>query len=207
MYPPEETSAAQTVNGATAAAPAPHSARSGTHAVLAGIARRWPLWLAIAVAAAIWGGPARGLGELLLLLPLLYLVMAVIGHRRGSWPVLVVLVAGFVALEQQEWVGPSTALLAAAALVLVAGAVRWPRLPSRSMFLIQVAGMVAFSAVALVALAVAPDVGRYVIAAGWFAHGLWDFAHLRANRVVSRSYAEWCGVLDVLVAASLIFPP
>ncbi|MGQ0574969.1 MAG: hypothetical protein ACT4RN_12290 [Pseudonocardia sp.] len=40
--------------------------------------------------------------------------------------------------------------------------------------------------------------------AGWLAHGIWDFAHLRADTVVSRSYAEWCGVVDVLVAVGLV---
>jgi hypothetical protein len=35
-------------------------------------------------------------------------------------------------------------------------------------------------------------------------HGVWDFVHLRADKVVARSYAEWCGVLDVLVAAQLV---
>lgn len=67
--------------------------------------------------------------------------------------------------------------------------------------------MLVFGTVALVGLVVAPEVGRYVVATGWFSHGLWDFAHFRTNKVVSRSYAEWCGVLDILVAASLIALP
>jgi hypothetical protein len=43
------------------------------------------------------------------------------------------------------------------------------------------------------------------VAAGWFLHGLWDFVHLRRNAVVSRSYAEWCGVVDILIAVRLVF--
>ena len=53
-------------------------------------------------------------------------------------------------------------------------------------------------------LTVAPEVARYVLAAGWFGHGVWDLVHLRRDAVVSRSYAEWCGVLDVLIAAELL---
>jgi hypothetical protein len=43
------------------------------------------------------------------------------------------------------------------------------------------------------------------VAAGWFLHGIWDFVHLWLDKVVARSYAEWCGVIDVLVAAQLVF--
>jgi hypothetical protein len=42
------------------------------------------------------------------------------------------------------------------------------------------------------------------VAAGWFLHGVWDFVDLRLDKVVARSYAEWCGVLDVLIAAGLL---
>jgi hypothetical protein len=64
--------------------------------------------------------------------------------------------------------------------------------------------MVGFGALALVALSVDPDLGRYLVAAGWFLHGIWDFVHLWLDKVVARSYAEWC-VIDVLVAAQLVF--
>jgi hypothetical protein len=38
-------------------------------------------------------------------------------------------------------------------------------------------------------------------------HALWDIAHWRANRVVSRSFAEWCAVFDFIGGVSiLIFP-
>ena len=52
----------------------------------------------------------------------------------------------------------------------------------------------------------APKVGRYVVAAGWFAHGLWDLAHLRADAGVARSGAEWCAVIDVLMCQLVILP-
>lgn len=177
---------------------------SGLRAALGWTARRWPTWLAIALSVVTWGGSAAGLGQVLPLLALMYLVMAVLGRRHATWLVLVVLLGGFVALRMQDRVEPTTVVLVTALVVLVAGAVRWRGLESRRAFLFQVAGMVVFVAFALVGLAVAPDVGRYVIAAGWLVHGLWDFAHLRSDTVVSRSYAEWCGVVDVLVAVGLV---
>jgi hypothetical protein len=75
------------------------------------------------------------------------------------------------------------------------------------MFAIQAMGMVGFGALALTGLAVDPDLGRSLVAAGWFFHGVWDFVHLKLDKVVSRSFAEWCGLFDILIAAMLIFQP
>jgi hypothetical protein len=36
---------------------------------------------------------------------------------------------------------------------------------------------------------------------------VWDVARLWADRVVTRSFAEWCGVVDVLIAAELVLVP
>jgi hypothetical protein len=45
--------------------------------------------------------------------------------------------------------------------------------------------------------------------AGWSLArlGMWDFVYLRLDKVVARSYAEWCGVFDILVAAQLVLLP
>ena len=67
--------------------------------------------------------------------------------------------------------------------------------------------MVGFGALAVAGLVIDPDLGRYVVAAGWFLHGVWDFVYLKLDRVVTRSYAEWCGVVDILIAAELVFLP
>ena len=69
----------------------------------------------------------------------------------------------------------------------------------------QALGVIGFAALALIGLAVDPDVGRYVVASGWFLHGIWDIVHLRLDRVVSRSYAEFCGVIDIVIAVGLAF--
>ena len=56
----------------------------------------------------------------------------------------------------------------------------------------------------MLGLTAAPDVARYVLAAGWLGHGVWDLVHLRRRAVVSRSYAQWCGVVDIVMAAELL---
>jgi hypothetical protein len=165
------------------------------------VLRRWPTLLAVAVGALMWGADVGSLRELLVLLPLEYVLMAAVGVRRASWPVLLLCFVAFVGLSAQDLVELETALLVLAAVALAAGLFRRQ---GKGAVLVPAVGMVVFGGVALLAIDQSPDVARYLVAAGWFGHGLWDFAHLRANKTVSRSYAEWCGVLDVLVAAMLI---
>jgi hypothetical protein len=38
-------------------------------------------------------------------------------------------------------------------------------------------------------------------------NGLWDLAHARADAGVSRTGAEWCGVVDALVGVRLAVVP
>jgi hypothetical protein len=177
--------------------------------VAAPLARRWPTWLAVGLAAVTLGGGGtdegvRGLSEVLLILPLEYLVVAALRRRQASWVVVVAGVTGFVALRALDVVPPAAVVVAVALAVLVWGGLRG-RLRRPDLFRAQALGMVGFGAIALAGLAVDPDLGRYLVAAGWFLHGVWDFVHLRADKVVARSYAEWCGVLDVLIAAQLVF--
>ncbi|RIQ13601.1 hypothetical protein [Jiangella rhizosphaerae] len=45
---------------------------------------------------------------------------------------------------------------------------------------------------------------RWPLAAGLLGHAAWDVWHHRTNRVVTRSLAEFCVVLDTLLAAAMI---
>lgn len=181
--------------------------RSGWTAAL----RRWPTALAVGTAAAkLAGGSSDGeitaLAEVALLLPLVYIVVAGIRRRGASWPILAALVALYVGLRTLDVV-PTSAVLAGVSLaVLVWGAVSRD-LRRSAAFRVQALGVLAFGALVLAALAAEPDLGRYLVAGAWFLHGVWDFVHLRRDAVVSRSYAEWCGVFDVLVAAQLVLLP
>ncbi|TDB97152.1 hypothetical protein [Actinomadura sp. 7K534] len=175
------------------------------------LARRWPTAVALAAAVLVWGGglgdaadAVSGLGPVVLLLALEYLILNQIGRREASWPVIGGMVAAVFVIELLDVVDLTTVAVAAALVLLVWGAVTGTA-NRRGSFGIQAAGMLGFGAIALVAMAVDPDLGRYLVAAGWLLHGIWDAAHLKLDRVVSRSYAEACGVLDVAVAAMLLF--
>jgi hypothetical protein len=69
---------------------------------------------------------------------------------------------------------------------------------------LQAIGMVGFGAVAGTGLIVSGDAGAYLIAAGLLAHAAWDVYHHWVNKVVVRSMAEFCCVLDILLAAALV---
>ena len=168
----------------------------------------WPIALAVGMAALTFGGSEsdEGLASLsaaLLLLPLLYLVVAKLRRPQASWPVLAVLIFPFIALRALDVIAPAAVVAAVALVVLVWGAVDG-RLRRPDPFRVQALGMLGFGALALAGLAVDPDLGRWLVAAGWFLHGVWDLVHFRLDTVVARSYALWCGVLDVGIAAELV---
>jgi hypothetical protein len=171
------------------------------------IKHRWPTWLAIALAALTVGGSTvQSLADVLPMLAWAYLAAAVLQRRQATWVVAVVAVAALVALRLQDWVDPVVAWLVAALALVLWGAVRG-QLRRRGALVVETAGMVGFTAIALAAVSVDQDLGRYIVAAGWFGHAAWDFAHFRADKVVSRSFAEWCAVFDVLRAVGILVLP
>jgi hypothetical protein len=98
------------------------------------------------------------------------------------WPSLVVLAVGLIAVG------------------LFSGQLR-----RRGLYALQSPATLVFLAVGVAALAVPTDLGRYLVAAGLLAHAAWDTAHWRADAIVARSFAEWCGVLDLTLAIGILF--
>jgi hypothetical protein len=70
---------------------------------------------------------------------------------------------------------------------------------------LQTVGVLAFGSAALAALYVHPDLGGYLVAFALFGHAGWDAFHYLRNRVVPRSYAEWCAVVDLLLGVAILF--
>ncbi|TQM32859.1 hypothetical protein [Nocardia bhagyanarayanae] len=180
---------------------------SGPSSVVAA-AHRWPSAVAVVVTVLVWPSGAeqtvRVLAEMLVLLPMIYLLTAAVGRPRVVWLVLAALGASFALVGTQDRV-PFSFVLAAVA----AGAVGWAWAFDRldRVFWTQIAGTLVFVAIALAAQHTDPTAARYLVAAGWIGHGLWDFAHHRANRAVARSFAEFCAVVDVLIGAAVLLVP
>jgi hypothetical protein len=164
--------------------------------------QRWPTALAVALAALTLTAPEaeKDAAELL---PLL-LIVAKLQRRQATWPVITVAFAATLALQELDLVPPSAVFAAVALIVLLWGVVDGQLLRPGA-FGVQAVGMLGFGALALVGLLVDSDLGRYLVAAGWFLHGVWDFVYFKLDKVVARSYAEWCGGVDILVAAGLVF--
>jgi hypothetical protein len=70
---------------------------------------------------------------------------------------------------------------------------------------LQTVGMLAFGSIVLVALYVNPDLGGNLVAFALIGHAGWDAYHLLRNRVVPRSYAEFCIFVDLLLGAAILY--
>jgi hypothetical protein len=163
--------------------------------------------LAVAITALTWGGaPLQALAQALLLFPLGYLAVSATGRRGISWPAAVLGIGALAALRVQDHISPAVVLIVSGAVLVLCSMV-WRRFWPPSDGLIQASAWLGFVLLAMLAVTVNPQLGRYVLAAGWLGHALWDLYNWRADKGVSRSFAEWCGVFDLLgVFAILAYP-
>jgi hypothetical protein len=168
---------------------------------------RWPTALGIAVAALAAFDAQDGLefAELTVLMALVYLGAAALDRRWAAWVVLLAGLPLAFFISSISGIDPSVVLLVAAPVFLVLGVARgqWQRpdgLP------LQTAGMLAFSSTALVALYyVYPDLGGKLVGIAILGHAAWDAYHYLRDRVVARSYAEFCAIVDLLLGAAILF--
>jgi hypothetical protein len=167
---------------------------------------RWPTALGIAVAALAAYDIEDGLefATLTVLMALVYVGAAALDRRRFAWVVLIAGLAVLTVIPSASEVVPSVGFLVVALVFLVLGVARglWRR-PSG--LPLQTAGMLAFGSIVLVALYVEPNLGGKLVAFALIGHAAWDAYHYLRDRVVARSYAEFCGVLDLLVGAAILF--
>ncbi|MEU1246828.1 hypothetical protein [Micromonospora arida] len=126
-------------------------------------------------------------------------VVVALAHR---WPTGLALL-----MTVDMWVDPSVlnpwTMLVLAGGYLVIGVVRGT-LHGPGVLATQLAGLVGWVALTLVAVAAGGRTAEWLVAFGWLAHAGWDLVHHRSGRVVPRGYAEWCGVLDAAFAGIMI---
>jgi hypothetical protein len=182
---------------------APRARRSWTGV----LKHRWPTALGIAVAALAALDVADGteFSTLVVLMGLVYVGAAALDHRRSAWVVLLVGLAVIVAVPLFiPGIDSSLVLLVAGLVFLTLGVARG-LLRRPGGLPLQALGMIAFGSTALVALYVDPDLGGKLLAIALLGHAAWDAYHYIRNRVVARSYAEFCAVVDLLLGAAILY--
>jgi len=197
---------------ATAGAPSPMHQSPGGRRRIDVLMRRWPTAVAIAVAALtlfdqeeVNAAFVSSFSALTVAMALVYVAAAALDRPRSAWPVLLI---AFAVLALTQALDPTTNLplifLVAALAFLALGAARG-QLRRPSGLALQAAGMLVFGAAGLVAFSADPTLGGYLVAFALLGHAAWDAYHYLRARAVTRSYAEFCGALDLLVGAAALF--
>lgn len=172
------------------------------------LAHRWPTVTGIAVAGLsaldlkLDAGFISSFSALIVVITLVYVGAAALG-RRATWAVLLAGLPLAFFVPPSSLVSPSVVLLGVAALFLAVGTARG-RLREPGGLTLQTAGVLAFGTIALTALFVAPQFGAYLVAFALLGHAGWDAYHYFRDRVVARSYAEFCAVLDFLLGTAIL---
>lgn len=173
---------------------------------LRGSLRRWPTVAALGLTGYIVLddlSTGSDLAAVLTASGLVYLGAAALKKPATAWPLFWGAVAVIIATEQLVAdSAPTWVLLGLAGLFVGYGLLRGAARPTDGLPL-QTVAMIGFGATAAITLIVGGEVGAYLVAAGLLGHAAWDVWHHRANKVVVRSLAEFCFVLDTLLAAAI----
>jgi hypothetical protein len=165
--------------------------------------RGWPAALGLGAGIGIGLGNEPGVPAVILVCASIYVLAAAVGRPAWAWigfaaSIPIVAVARF---PGATWLAVVLAAVATA-VVLIIGAVRhaW-RGPARRR---QLLALAAFALLALAVLALPPVIAGGLAAAALIAHAAWDVVHHRRAEVVTPAYAEFCAVLDLVLAGVVI---
>jgi hypothetical protein len=185
------------------AAPAKPPAVSGA---VDSLRRRWPALAGIVFAALVSIGMQDGTegAPPLAAAAMAYVGAAALRRPAAAWPLFFgsVVVITVAKLLDDRFDGTLVVLGCGVALMLY-GLLRGVIRPADGLPL-QTVALLGFGAAAAVAFFVDTDLGSYIVAAGLLAHSGWDLYHYRTNRVVARSLAEFCLLLDATVAVLIV---
>jgi hypothetical protein len=171
------------------------------------VRRRWPALAGIAFAALAAVGMASGVEQapVLAAAALVYIGSAALQRPAAAWPLFL---ASVVLITVAKLLGDpfdgTLVVLGCGLALMLYGLLRGVVRPGHGLPL-QTVALLGFGAVAAGALLVDVDLGAYLVAAGLLGHSAWDLHHFRAHRVVARSLAEFCLLLDATLALLIVF--
>jgi hypothetical protein len=170
------------------------------------VRRRWPTLAGLGFAALIAFDLVSGveLAPVLAASAAVYLGAAALQRPAAAWPLFfATIVIVTVARLLGDRFEPTWVILASAVALVIYGLLRGAGQPGYGLPL-QTVALLGFGAAAAAALMITPELGAYLVAAGLLGHAAWDAYHHRVNRVVVRSMAEFCLVLDTALAAAIV---
>jgi hypothetical protein len=170
------------------------------------VRRRWPTLAGLGFAALVAFDLVSGvdLAPVLAASAAVYLGAAALRRPAAAWPLFFATVAVItVARLLGDRFEPTWVILAGAVALGGYGLLRGAGRPGYGLPL-QTLALFGFGAAADAALVVNPELGAYLVAAGLLGHAAWDAYHHRVNRVVVRSMAEFCLVLDTALAVAIV---
>jgi hypothetical protein len=164
--------------------------------------RRWPSALGLAVAAVqLARDPdTETIATVIGVAVVCYLGAAALDRRWVAWAGCVVVSLLLVASQELGLTWWLVGAVVALVLVVVGLLGGVPRAPLAA----QTVALVGYGGVAVAALLLGPGAGLVVAGVALAAHSGWDVVHWRRNRVVHRSLAEFCILLDVPLGVGAI---
>jgi hypothetical protein len=170
------------------------------------LARRWPALAGLAFAALVAFDLVAGveLAAVLAASAMIYLGAAALGRPRAAWPLFFATIVVITVVKVVDGGIDATWIVLGVGVILAAyGLVRGAIRPAYALPL-QSLALLGFGAAAGLALLIDPVIGGYLVALGLLGHAAWDFYHHRTGRVVARSLAEFCLVLDTALAVVIV---
>ncbi|GED10309.1 hypothetical protein [Cellulosimicrobium cellulans] len=185
--------------------PAQHAGTHRDHGAGRHLLERWPsvVGLLALLLNVTNGADAHVTAMIIVIASACYLATSAIGPRRSGW----IVVGGAVVtvmLARVTGLDPTVAVLVLGAAFAVLGLLRGADVDRRELG-IQVLGFLGFSALALTAMMVGPVPALYLAALAAVGHAAWDLVHVVRDRVVPRSLAEACFVLDLGLGAAMLW--
>ncbi|MGG3624975.1 hypothetical protein ABES25_15610 [Bacillus gobiensis] len=133
---------------------------------------------------------------------ILTILLDLLKHRWAS----IVAVVAFAVVWPVNIKGMANILIIITFIYPVLGIFRG-QLRKSGIIVFQTVAVICFLVVSLLILNVNEELARYLATFGMLAHGFWDYYHHRTDsKVVPKAYAEFCCILDVLLAIGILMP-